>query len=188
MSSINLRTTLQFPYDLHRWRTLLKDLLPPGSLTLLLEPAELDVPQDKVRATRQLGTLTLGDERVALLEVETDDQVQLARNRVGLRNFVARFIDEANAAAVLAVFHQPGTDDWRLTYASRRSLLDEDTFEITRVETAPRRFTFLLGPHEPCRTPAQRLALLREQGESMSLTDLEKAFSVESLTKDFFKD
>lgn len=183
----NFRSQLQQPYDLNRWRTLLRDLLPPGSLSLLREPAELDVPQDKVRTTRQLGTLTLGDERVALLEVETDDQVQLARNRVGLRNFVARFIDEANAAAVLAVFHQPGSDDWRLTYASRRSLLDEDTFEITRVETAPRRFTFLLGPREPCRTPAERLALLRERGESMSLADLEKAFSVETLTKDFFK-
>lgn len=116
-----------------------------------------------------------------------EDQVQLARNRVALRNFVARFIDEAATQAVLAVFHQPGKGDWRLTYASKRSQLDEDTLEITSVQTAPRRYTFLLGENEPCRTAAGRLAEIRERDEHLTLDDVEKAFSVERLNKEFFK-
>jgi hypothetical protein len=89
---------------------------------------------------------------------------------------------------VLAVFHQPGKPDWRLTYACKRSQLDDDTLEITSTQTAPRRYTFLLGENEPCRTAAGRLAELREKGEHLTLEEVEKAFSVERLNKDFFKD
>jgi ribosomal protein L30E len=89
---------------------------------------------------------------------------------------------------VLAVFHQPGKPDWRLTYACKRSQLDEDTLEITSTQTAPRRYTFLLGENESCRTAAGRLAELREKGEHLTLEEVEKAFSVERLNKDFFKD
>jgi len=135
----------------------------------------------------QTGRISLEEDSIALLEVRVADQVKLARNRVALRNFVARFVDEAATSAVIAVFHQPGQPEWRLTYASRRSVMDEDTLEITSVQTAPRRFTFLLGPAEPCRTAAGRLAEMRERAEKLTLADVEKAFSVERLNKDFFK-
>ncbi|MFN5738582.1 MAG: hypothetical protein ACK47H_08370, partial [Akkermansiaceae bacterium] len=119
---------------------------------------------------------------IALVEVETSDQVKLARNRVALRNYVANYIDQAGASAVLAVFHQTKSDDWRLTYAAKQTTLDEDTFEITTIETAPRRYTFLLGKNEPCRTPASRLAEIIGKGSDLTLSDVEKAFSVEKLS------
>jgi len=188
---VNLQALLRQPYNQGIWITLLQDLSPGGSLQLLQSPAPIGVTHPQVTSIHQLGTLTLPDAEgeskdVALLEIETDDQVQLAGNRVGLRNFVARFIDAAGTTAVLAVFHQAGSPDWRLTYASRRIVLDEETFEISQVETAPRRFTFLLGPHEPCRTPAGRLDALARKGDALTLSDLEDAFSVERLSKEFF--
>jgi hypothetical protein len=123
---------------------------------------------------------------VALVEVEAADTVQLARNRIALRNFIGKLIVPGSSDAVLAVFHQPGRDDWRLTYASRRTTLDPETFAVTHSETSPRRFTFLLGPGESCRTAAGRLKELEGQGKP-TLADLERAFSVERLNKDFFK-
>jgi hypothetical protein len=45
-------------------------------------------------------------------------------------------------------------------------------------ETAPRRFPFLLGPGETCRTAAGRLKEL-EGKETLTLGDLEAAFFVE---------
>ncbi|MCW1912650.1 Eco57I restriction-modification methylase domain-containing protein [Luteolibacter sp. GHJ8] len=179
---------LRKAFDREAWQQELHDLFPNGTVTLFASPQILSTSQEKVTSTLQLGVINLSDgQTLALLEVETSNQVLLARNRVGLRNFVAGFIDEAGAAAVLAVFHQPGSPDWRLTYASRRTTLDEDTFEITTIETAPRRYTFLLGENEPCRTAASRLAMLLEKEDNLTLSDVEKAFSVESLTKDFFK-
>lgn len=187
-----IQSLLRSPYKRDTWESLLLSLFPESSLTLFQTPQPLQATHEKVTSTLQLGTLTLpgDDQSIAILEVTTTSQIELARNRVGLRNYVASFIDQANASGVLAVFQQPSSPDWRLTYAARSTTLDQDTFQITTVETAPRRYTFLLGKNEPCRTAAARLVQLREKsekGEDLSLKDLELAFSVESLTKDFFK-
>jgi hypothetical protein len=185
---MSLQQQLQQPYARDAWQHILHGLFPGGSLVLFSTPQPLAATQEKVQSTHQLGTITLPDgNTIALLEVETTDQVKLARNRVGLRNFVSTFIDEAGASAVLAVFHQAKSPDWRLTYAARRTILDEETFEITTVETAPKRFTFLLGGNESCRTAAGRLAGLAEKGEDLGLEDVEKSFSVETLSKEFFR-
>lgn len=182
-----LQKRLHQPYQLARWQQILHEIFPDGSLKLFATPQPLSTSQEFVRGTRQLGTINLPDgNTIALLEVETTSQVKLARNRVGLRNFVSNFIDEAGASAVLAVFHQEKSNDWRLTYAARQTIIDEDTFEINTVETAPRRFTFLLGQGEPCRTAAERLAEVLKRGNNLTLLDVEKAFSVEALSKEFF--
>jgi hypothetical protein len=184
----SLQSRLRQPYRRGEWQSLLHSLFPDGTLKLFSTPQPLTASQEKVKSTLQLGTIELEDgNTIALLEVETTDQLKLARNRVGLRNFVSTYIDEAGASAVLAVFHQENASDWRLTYAARRTILDEETFEITTVETAPKRFTFLLGGNESCRTAAGRLAGLAERGEDLALEDVEKAFSVETLSKEFFK-
>jgi adenine-specific DNA-methyltransferase len=187
-TSPSIQQILCQPYERPNWQKLLHLLFPDGSLRLFSSPQKLAASQEKVKSTRQLGTIDLPDGKtIALLEVETTDQIKLARNRVGLRNFVSTFIDEAGASAVLAVFHQEKSDDWRLTYAACQTTLDEETSAIVTIETAPRRFTFVLGSNEPCRTAASRLATLLEKGDELSLADVEKAFSVETLSKDFFK-
>ena len=186
---MSLQPLLRQPYSRDTYRTILEDILPSGTLQLLQTPQAIIATCEFVTATSQIGTIELPDgNTIALLEVHVADQIKLARNRVALRNFVARFIDEASTTAVLAVFHQQGKPDWRLTYACKRSQLDDDTLEITSTQTAPRRYTFLLGENEPCRTAAGRMAELREKGEHLTLEEVEKAFSVERLNKDFFKD
>ena len=184
----SIRETIGTTYKRDTWSDLLKTLFPSGALVLLRQPQALNASHEKVTDTLQLGTVTLpgDDEKIALLEITTTDQVNLAQNRVTLRNFVASFIDQANASAVLAVFRQDKCPDWRLTYAARKTTLDLDTFEISSVETAPKRFTFLLGPNEPCKTAEERLAEIRKFRDSLTLEKVERAFSVEKLSKEFF--
>jgi hypothetical protein len=187
-TSPSIQQSLSQTYQRTNWQHLLHSLFPDGTVRLFATPQRLTASQEKVKTTLQLGTIDLADgTTIALLEVETTDQVKLARNRVGLRNFVSTFIDEAGASAVLAVFHQKKSDDWRLTYAARQTTLDEETSAIVTIETAPRRFTFVLGKNEPCRTAAARLATILEKGDELTLPVVEKAFSVETLSKDFFK-
>lgn len=185
--SADYRERLASLYARETWTTILRDLFPEGSVTLLAAPSDIGAAHDSVTATRQLGNLQLVDgSRVALVEVEAADSVMLAKNRIALRNFIGKLIVPGSSDAVLAVFHQPGRDDWRLTYASRRTTLDPETFAVTHSETSPRRFTFVLGPGETCRTAAGRLKEL-EGKDRLSLDELERAFSVERLNKDFFK-
>jgi len=190
---LELRRLLIQAYHPERWRTILKEILPSGTIHLWPDPRRIDLPPcEHVDATFDLGSVELRNgsliERIALVEVHVASQKKLATNRVALRNFVASFLKDATLGAVLAVFHQPGRTDWRLTYASCRASINEDTLEITNTQTAPRRFTFLLGESEPCRTAAGRLKEIQMAGETLKLEDIEKAFSVERLNKDFFKD
>jgi adenine-specific DNA-methyltransferase len=113
--------------------------------------------------------------------------VDLIRNRVGLRQLVARYIDQAEYHGVLAIFHQRDAKDYRFTFAARQAALDAGG-QLVCHETAPRRFSYLLGPNESCRTAAERFALLAARGDRAEVKDIVEAFNVDKLNKEFFAD
>jgi hypothetical protein len=197
-----LQTQLQLPYRRASWFSaagLLPQLL-PGRVELFAQPVVFALVTEAEQAVAtgfcQLGRVFLpaaapgGPERiVALHEITVAANIDLLRNRVGLRRLVARGIDEVSAHAVLAFFVQPGETAWRLTYAARESVMNEATLAIERRETAARRFTFVLGPGESRRTAALRLAGLANARirPAASLDELNAAFAVESLNNEFFE-
>lgn len=187
-----LQTQLQLPYRHESWRALLRELF--HGLELFLQPhaPELHTAAERAVATavRQFGAVTLSDgKRIALCEVDvvSGDTVQLLRNRVGLRQLVARcFVDQVTAHAVLAIFVQPGQRAYRLTFAARESAFNPDTLALETHETASRRFTYVLGDGEPRRTAAIRLAGLAQKGAAATLGDVTAAFDVEPVSREFF--
>src|SRR5947209_891338 len=62
------------------------------------------------------------------------------------------------------------------------------TRALSQRETAPRRYTYILGPNESCRTAAERFAQLAAKHGEATLADIVDAFSVEKLNKEFFLD
>ncbi|MFC1461819.1 Eco57I restriction-modification methylase domain-containing protein, partial [Verrucomicrobiota bacterium] len=76
-------------------------------------------------------------------------------------------------------------DDYRFTFAARESEFDEDG-NYVESETATRRYTYVLGPHESCRTAADRFYELSQKRDEASLDDVKGAFSVDKLNKEFF--
>jgi len=182
-----IESTLNQPFHLESWKTLIQDIFKNEHLNLFSTPSEIAIKADNIRATTQLGTLQLPcGNSAALLVIETTDQVLLTRNRVSLRRFVSQFIDEVETNAVIAVFHQKNSLDWRITYAASQTIIDLETGEFGTRATAPKRFTFLVGSNEPCRTAAERLAKIRDKANDLTLDSIEEAFSVEKLSKEFF--
>lgn len=144
--SMALRSQLAQSYTRDIFRAILEDILPSGSLNLRAVPLPIAATCEYVEGVTPIGRIELPDgNNISLVEVHVADQVRLAQNRVGLRNFVASFLRDGTLGGILAVFYQPGKNDWRLTYASIKPSFDEDTLGINNVQTAPRRFTFLLG-------------------------------------------
>ncbi|MEI6514340.1 MAG: DUF6577 family protein [bacterium] len=192
MNTAFLQTQLQLPYRRGTWQTLLPQFFP--GLELFSQPADrpLTSQSDRTIASglRQIGRAILRDNQnaervVAIFEVDVAPKVDLVRNRVALRQLVARCIDEVSAHAVLAFFVQPDTRVFRLTYAARESVLSDDLKVETR-ETATKRYTFIMGPGEARRTAAQRLAILAEKHDGVKWEDVNDAFSVEKLNNEFF--
>ena len=74
-----------------------------------------------------------------------------------------------------------------MTFIAKQTDFNESG-ELVKKETAPKRYTFLLGKNEPCTTAASRLIELANKKNygSIYLTDVTDAFSVERLNKEFF--
>ncbi len=193
MNPLFLQPQLQLPYSRERWQTLLPQILP--GVELFRQPAESPLTNEAQRTIatglRQIGRAVIRDEQgseriVAVFEADVARHVNLLRNRVALRQLVARCIDEVSAHAVLAFFVQPGVPAYRLTYAARESVLGAD-LKVETHETATKRYTYVLGQGETRRTAAQRLAGLAENRDKAKWKDITDAFSVEKLNDEFFK-
>ena len=186
MTSAELQHRLAASYDRDQWLVTLRHVLPRTEIHL----QATGITEDKkyAKSIFQLGSVNLGDgKKLAILEVTVAQKIDLLRNRVGLRNLVARYIVPGQFDGVLAIFRQPDASDYRFTFAARESGFDEQG-QLVRRETAPRRFTYILGANESCRTAAERFELLARKGDHAALPDVVEAFNVEKLSKDFFND
>jgi adenine-specific DNA-methyltransferase len=131
----------------------------------------------------ELGSLTTSDDRlIGIFEVKIKPNVWIERNRLGLRE-ILKTIYKNEVDGALIAFDQG--EKWRFSFVSEihvRSELTED--EIEERKTEPKRYTYLFGRGESCRTAADRFIKL--QGKPIHITDLFDAFSIEKLNKEFF--
>jgi len=151
-----------------------------------------DAFKEHVNHYERLGTYTSPeDEKLDVLIVHLTKEFKLERARTAIRNFVAdhlRTRDEKDAA--LVAFVSPSEKQWRFSYVKMdyASVLKESGKVGVETRLTPaRRFSYLVGEGESCHTAQTRfVSLLEDGGTSPALKDIEEAFSVEAVTKDFF--
>ncbi len=188
MTTAEIQTTLRLPFQRERWITLLKSLFP--EIRSFTTPQLLHLEKEQAKSAVQLATLQLADgKNVAVIEVEVSGRVDVQRNRVGLRAIVANLIDQDKAHAVIGLFYGEGSadGDYRFSFVAKSSEFSADG-ELSRTETEKRRYTYILGRGQPCRTPAERLVQLQRKGREATIEDLLAAFKVEPLFEEFYKD
>lgn len=192
MTERELREFLRQPFaDTHRntgtVSTLLRYLF-SGIYAPFTQARILIEDTDTVRLAQQIGSVLLSDGRnLGIFDVDVTDAVNIARNRKGLRDIAAGYIDQNIIHGALVFFHNANRpDDYRLTFIARYSAFDLDTLDLVKHETAPKRFAFVLGPNEPCATASRRLMQLVEK-QPVNLKALTDAFAVEPLNREFFK-
>ncbi|MBS0645917.1 MAG: Eco57I restriction-modification methylase domain-containing protein [Verrucomicrobia bacterium] len=165
---------LSAPYKREVWHDVLKQVF---GVKILYSPAR-NVPiaaNDIAKEAVELGNFYTADERlVGVYEItlKEDARTKLAFNKVGLRNLL-RSIYKYDVDGALIVFVQG--NKWRFSYVS----------ETSSRETEPKRYTYLFGTGESCRTAAERFYNLKDK--KIYLQDLFDAFSVDKLNQDFFK-
>lgn len=182
MEKTELRNKLKENFNLETWKNILGKMF--HKIDYLSVPNSIE--DKSVRNGGQIGTIRLDDNRsLALFAIEVADNIDIARNRKGLRNIAIRYIDQDIIHGILVFYYSKKQIDYRLTFVSKTTALNE-MGEFQTEETAPKRYTFLLGENEPCTTAAIRLYELVKK-ENVILSDVTDAFSVERLNKDFFK-
>ncbi|MBP6948299.1 MAG: Eco57I restriction-modification methylase domain-containing protein, partial [Bacteroidales bacterium] len=151
-----------------------------------------DAFKDHVHRYERLGTYTSPDgEKLDVLIVHLAEGSKLERARTAIRNFVAHHLktrDEKDAA--LVAFVSPTEKQWRFSYVKMEyATVEKDSGKIGVEErlTPARRFSYLVGEGESCHTAQTRfLGLLQNMHVDPKLADIENAFSVEAVTKEFF--
>jgi adenine-specific DNA-methyltransferase len=84
----------------------------------------------------------------------------------------------------LAIFHSPGSDDWRLSLMTATPERSENG-KVALTYSNPKRLSFFLGPNAKVNTPT-KFILKRER--IIDFEDLRSRFSIEVVNKEFYKE
>ncbi len=185
---IQLQNALHKPYDRVLFsREVLSPVFGLGlTLNYSLVPASASPNKSESAAIANVwvyGKIQLDDStEITCYEVLLQPKVRIEQSKVAIQQYVRKLLTAGQAA--LINFVAPANKNiWRLTLVAKDSVLtDQGVIEKT---TNPKRYTFLLGPSETCRTAAERFETLSTEKEISFQTPV-NAFSVEKLSKAFF--
>jgi hypothetical protein len=125
-----------------------------------------------------------------VLAVKLKSSHTLENARTMQRNFVARYLNGSRGGvlkdAALVAFYADDYDEWRFSLVRMDYVLDEEKNKIKKELTPARRFSFLVGGSEKTHTARKQLFPILQSDTETTLTELEKAFNIESVTKEFF--
>ncbi len=189
-----VRETFKAAFDKSRYRDFINELC-NGFDEAKAQPMTVpDAFSPHVRSCQRLGTFRSADGELAdVLVVQLTHSDKLDRTRTALRDFVAHKLKrgENYKEAGLVAFVAPDSQSWRFSfvrmeYETRR---DPATGKIRPEErlTPARRYSYLVGADEECHTAQSRFVpLLQNTAAKPTLSQLEEAFSVEAVTREFF--
>lgn len=127
-----------------------------------------------------------------VLIVHLKRETALDRARTMQRNFIAWYLKHRGEKdAAIVAYHTEGLEDWRFSFIRMEYRAEQDGDGKVRVITdltPARRYSFLVGKNEPNHTAQkQLLPILQDDRNNPTLAELEKAFNIESVTREFFE-
>ena len=131
-----------------------------------------------IRSIKQIGMMYVGVEPLQIFDVTVSDRVMMERNRVNIQRLIRAVMDQFSCAFMLFHYEDDSRWDWRFTYCRKSGNKEESTDS--------KRYTFLLGPGQSCRTATDNFMALYDKRASLEIKDIEDAFNVEALSKEFF--
>ena len=163
MGKRELQKLLSQPYSQENWKQIVQFVFP--NVSIRSTPYEYEINDNYVKKFRQIGDVKLDDgKNLALFELILAENIDLKRNRVGLNDRISKYIDQEGFHGVLSVFDQQG-EDYRFTFSSKSTNYDADLEEIVQSQTDKKRFTYVLGKNQSCKTPAERFYSLSQKDE-----------------------
>ena len=129
---------------------------------------------------KQVGQIDVGVQPLQIFDVTVSDRVMMERNRVNIQRLIRKVMENYSSAFMLFHYENDTRWDWRFTFCHKKGGQNDITDS--------KRYTFLLGPGQSCRTAAENFRKLYESREALDVAKIETAFSVEALTKQFYRD
>ncbi|KKU59043.1 MAG: hypothetical protein UX81_C0013G0004 [Parcubacteria group bacterium GW2011_GWA2_47_12] len=149
--------------------------------------------RDKVKTYERVGTYTDPEEnKIDILIVYLQKESSIDRARTTLRNFVGDYLKErGEKEAGLVAFVSPNQKDWRFSLVKMEyKIIETPSGRVKAKEefTPAKRYSFLVGVEETSHTAQSRLVpILEDDASNPTLKQIEEAFNIEKVTKEFFE-
>lgn len=146
-----------------------------------------------IKTYERLATYTdPAGSRIDILVVYLQRETTLGRARTAQRNIIARYLKDRNQKdAGLVAFVSPNLADWRFSLVKMEYKFEESKNGKVKIKeefTPAKRWSFLVGKHENSHTAQSRLAPIVEDDQTNpTLKNLENAFNIETVTREFFE-
>ncbi|MFN3740116.1 MAG: class I SAM-dependent DNA methyltransferase, partial [Thermodesulfovibrionales bacterium] len=193
-----IRVTFEDSFDEKRFENFIANLLKDYDRSKTFEYKGNYIPdafKPYITSFKRIGQYTYDDKEIDLLIVYLGKGTSLERARTMQRNFIAWYLKGSRGGklkdAALVAFVSPDSEDWRFSLVKMDYRFEETPTGKTKVKeefTPARRWSFLVGKNEKSHTAQSRFLPILENDEwKPTLEDLEEAFNVEVVTKEFFQ-
>lgn len=182
---MNYKEIIESRYNREAWQGLLHDIF-HNNVKFWSNPIPIQVSSRLAKTALRLGNITLSDgENIAVYEVELNEKVDISRNKRGIRDMLTSDWRGMGYIGAFVFSYRKNESSLRFSYVSETWDFDKDG-NYKKRSTDTMRYTYLLGEGRGCRTAVDRFTALKESKQT--LNDITAAFSVETLTKLFYKD
>ncbi|MBI4760040.1 MAG: Eco57I restriction-modification methylase domain-containing protein [Chloroflexi bacterium] len=185
-----IQQTFEAPFERERYIRFLRELLNGFDAEGARVNQGSRIPekfQDYVEKMERVGKYVTEKNEVMLFIVHLKRETSIERARTMQRNFVAWYLQRDMKDAALVAFVSPNAEDWRFSLVKMEYRIEEGA-KVKEEFTPARRWSFLVGVNEKSHTAQSRFVPLLEDDEHKpSLAQLEEAFNIEKVTKEFFE-
>ncbi len=181
--------TFENPFDEGQFTYFIKNLLNNLDESKNFEYHGQFIPasyRESVKQYKRLGQYKdPNNNTIDVLVVNLKRESTLERARTLQRNFIAWYLKQKTREAALVAYCTDDYEDWRFSLVKMDFSLTQSKIEI---ELSPaKRYSFLVGVNEKSHTAQNQFVnLLLEKEVNPTLDNLEQAFNIETVTKEFF--
>lgn len=177
-AATNLRTLFEnkYPGKDRIFSEVIKPIFDKAKDATLTDNQQLSESDKRLVKSFSIIAQVRGGFPITFADVELKDTVALKRSRVAIQNCV-RKIMKNDSSAIIFFHFTDNTKDWRVSFVNKG--------ESGKDSTNAKRYTYLCGVNHGCRTIEERFNALAKL-DRITDKDMISAFSVESLTKEFF--
>ena len=182
---MNYKEVIESKYNREAWQQLLHDIF-RNKVSFWNRPSTVHVNSRLAKEALNLGKISLADgEAIAIYEVELTEKVDIEHNRRGIRDMLTSDWRNMGYAGAFMFCYRKNESVLRFSYVSETWGFDKQG-NYEKISTNTKRYTYLLGEGRGCRTAIEQFGVLKNSKQTLS--DITAAFSVEVLTKQFYKD
>jgi len=191
-----IKGTFENPFDKVRFTGFVKNLLNRINEESFTYQGNYipDAYKPYIKILERIGKFSDGEHAIDILIITLQKETSLERARTMQRNFIAWYLNGSRGGemkdAALVAYISPNHSDWRFSLVKMDYKFEKaqtGKIKVREEFTPARRWSFLVGANEKSHTAQSRLIDILANDEQVSaLAELENAFDIETVTKEFF--